>query len=273
MAHDGQRLEPPAVRGSVRVILMLFAVLLSYWAVLFLVQRRLLFPAPPVTGGVPPADARQIWLPGLEGDTEAWFLPATRSAGPTPLIVFGHGNGEVIDYWPDEFTEPREWGFAVLLVEYPGYGRSPGRPSEASIRRAFLAAYDWASAQPEIDTARIVGYGRSLGGGAVALLSRERALAALILESTFTSTRPFARGFGAPSFLVRDPFDNEEAVRTFDRPLLIIHGERDEVIPTVHGRTLADVADVPIHLLPCGHNDCPRPWDVVSGFLRDAGVY
>ena len=186
--------------------------------------------------------------------------------------MFGHGNGELIDYWPDAFDEPRRWGVAVLLVEYPGYGRSAGSPSEATIAATFRGAYDWAIERGGVDPDRIVGYGRSLGGAAVAGLSRERRLAALILESSFTSTRPFARRFGAPGFLVRDPFDNVAAVEAFEGPLLVIHGAHDEIIPTDHGRTLARVGGVVLHELPCGHNDCPRSWPLIKQFLVNARI-
>ncbi len=245
-----------------------------YWTFLFFAQRRLLFPAPISAGALArPVDAQEVWLAGGGGDTEAWFFPPLISASSlAPLLIFGHGNGELIDYWPDSFAEPRRWGMAVMLVEYPGYGRSAGRPSERSIRDTFLAAYDWAVAHEDVDPDRIVGYGRSLGGGAVGLLSRDRRLAAMILESSFSSTRPFARGFGAPGFLVRDPFDNVSAVRAFGGPLLIIHGANDRIIPVEHGRTLASIGDVPLHTLPCGHNDCPRSWTLIRDFLVEAQI-
>jgi len=116
--------------------------LAGYWILLFLAQRALLFPAPAAAGApARPADAEQVWLAAAAGPTEAWFLPArTPSAGPRPLLVFTHGNGELIDYWPEAFDEPRRWGAAVLLVEYPGYGRSPGQASETTITAAMLAA-------------------------------------------------------------------------------------------------------------------------------------
>lgn len=258
---------------AVRLLAGLVVIVGAYWTLLFLMQRRMMFPAPMMAGAAaPPADARQIWLPGLSGETESWFLPPLAGTAPAPLIIFGHGNGELIDYWPDDFAEPRGWGMAVLLVEYPGYGRSGGTPSQPSVEHAFVAAYDWATEQSGIDADRIVGYGRSLGGGAVGLLSLKRRLAAMVLESTFTSTKPFARSFGAPGFLVRDPFDNLAAVRVFEGPLLITHGEHDEIIPTHHGRTLAAAAGVDLHELPCGHNDCPRAWPVVRRFLHDHGI-
>lgn len=257
-----------------RLIVTGTVVLFAYWAFLFLIQRRLMFPAP-ISAGAPqrPTDAQQVWLPGPGGDTEAWLLrPLTSHASRAPLLLFGHGNGELIDYWPDAFEEPRRWGMAVFLVEYPGYGQSAGRPSEKTIRRVFRDAHDWATTQTDVDPNRIVGYGRSLGGGAVGVLSRDRPLAAMILESSFTSTRPFSRRFGAPGFLVRDPFDNVAAVRAFDGPLLIIHGAHDEVIPVEHGRTLASAAGVAIHELPCGHNDCPQAWGPIRRFLTDTNI-
>lgn len=259
---------------GLRLLIGIVVIVGAYWTMLFLLQRRIMFPAPSLVGAPNrPRDALEVRLPGAAGDTEAWFLPPVHSGdSPAPVLIFGHGNGELIDYWPPAFIEPRRWGMGVLLVEYPGYGRSAGSPSEESIRAAFVAAWDWAAAEPGLDPERIVGYGRSVGGGAVCLLSRERSLAAMILESTFTSTRAFANSFGAPGFLVRDPFDNLEAVRAYRGPLLLLHGERDRIIPVGHGRSLAAAAGVELHTLACGHNDCPRSWPLVREFLGGHGI-
>lgn len=246
-----------------------------YWAVLFMTQRRLMFPAPVMlnSDAPPPAGVRQIWLNSSAGRVEAWLLPPLVPVeSPTPLLMFAHGNAELIDDWADAFDEPRRWGMAVLLVEYPGYGRSAGRSSEATIRASFRAAYDWAVADGSMDPDRIVGYGRSVGGGAIAGLSRERRFAALILESSFTSTRPFARRFGAPGFLVRDPFDNVTAVEAFVGPLLVIHGTHDDVVPVEHGRRLARAGGVELAEVPCGHNDCGRSWPLIKTFIVDARI-
>lgn len=255
--------------------LVIAALLAAYWSLLLLAQRSLLFPAPAAAGApARPADAEQLWLATAAGSVEAWFLPPTApAAAPSSLILFTHGNGELIDFWPAAFDEPRRWGVAVLLVEYPGYGRSPGHPSETTITQAVLAAYDWARARPGIDPRRIVAYGRSVGGGAACRLAARRPLAALVLESTFTSVRSFARGFGAPAFLVRDPFDNLAAVREYGGPLLLLHGSRDDIIPPGHSRVLAAAArQAELHLLPCGHNDCPREWPLIQTFLERHGL-
>lgn len=272
MIRGSERSQPMIIVFKYVGAVALF--LMTYWTVLYFAQRRLMFPAP--TGFLsrgPPADARQVWLPGAAGATEAWWLPPrSGSDRAPPVLLFGHGNGEVIDYWPDAFDEPREWGVAIMLVEYPGYGRSPGRSTQAGIGDAFRAAYDWAVGEGGADPRRVVGYGRSLGGGPVAQLSRERPLAAMILESTFTTTRAFARRFGAPPFLVRDPFDNLAAVRAYSGSLLVIHGTRDDVIPIEQGRALAEAGGVTLSELPCGHNDCPQSWLRIRQLLVGADV-
>jgi fermentation-respiration switch protein FrsA (DUF1100 family) len=255
--------------------LIVAALLAGYWGLLFLAQRSLLFPAPGLAGApVSPVDAEQVWLATAAGRIEAWFLPPSPAAvAHGSLIIFTHGNGELIDFWPPAFDEPRRWGVAVLLVEYPGYGRSPGRPSETTITQGALAAYDWAQARPGIDPGRIVAYGRSVGGGAACQLAARRPLAALVLESTFTSVRSLARRFGAPAFLVRDPFDNLAVVRQYRGPLLLLHGSHDDIIPPGHSRALAAAAHrAELHLLPCGHNDCPQAWPLIRPFLEHHGI-
>lgn len=250
--------------------LVAVGLLAAYWALLYFTQRSIIFPRPPLTGAPPrPVDAEQIWLNTSFGRIEAWYLPAIRSsAGPSPLLLFAHGNGELIDYWPDEFQEPRRWDVGVLLVEYAGYGRSDGTPSQRSITEGMLAAYDWALQRADVDGSRIIPYGRSLGGGAAVLLALARRVPALILESSFSSVSAFAARFGAPAFLVRDPFDSVSAIKSFKGPILILHGDRDDIVPPHHARALAAAAsNATLKFLPCGHNDCPRPWADVRAFL------
>jgi len=250
-------------------------IVLAYWVLLFFAQRSVLFPMPPVTSAPPrPAYAQQVWLTTSFGRVEAWYLaPLGQRGAPAPLLLFTHGNGELIDYWPEEFEPARQRGVGVLLVEYPGYGRSEGAPSERSISESTLAAFDWAQQQPHVDRTRIIPYGRSLGGGAAAIVAKARPVPALILESAFSSVAAFASGFGAPWFLVRDAFDSVTAVAAFKGPILILHGDRDEIVPPNHARVLAAASNnVTLTFLPCGHNDCPRPWAEILAFLARNGL-
>ena len=245
-------------------------------ALLLNLQSRLAFPAPPpaaqIPGAVRTAGGETLWLDVDGKRVEAWFLPA-KAAGAAPLIINTHGNGELIDFWPPHVARLRQAGIGVLLVEYPGYGRSEGRPSEKSITRAVLAAYDWAVKDARVDAQRIIAHGRSMGGGAAGQLARHRPLAALILESTYSSLASMERAHGVPDFLVANRFDTIDALREFRGPVLIVHGRHDLVIPFSHAQQLATAApQARFAALDCGHNDCPPQWELVLSFLAESGV-
>lgn len=244
----------------------------AYLALVFVMQRSMLFPMPPPMAGEPDARAEVVRVKADNADAYGLFLPP-RAGTPAATMLFMHGNGELADYWIDDFEVPLQWGFGVLLVEYPGYGRAPGSPSEKSITEATRALYDWAAKDPRVDPKRIVAYGRSLGGGAAARLAVERPVAAMILESAFTSVADFAGRFLAPAWLVRDPFDSRTALASYRGRLLVIHGRHDTIVPVAHGRELASIVPgAQFRELPCGHNDCPRDWRTIAFFLRDANL-
>ena len=256
---------------------------LAYCGFLFLMQRQIMFPrnqipqpvqSQPEIGGL-----EKIWLALDGGKVEAWFLPPVDAPAkkPAPAVIFGHGNGELIDFWPEELERFTRLGIALLLVEYPGYGRSAGNPSEESITQTFVAAYDNLTSRKDIDPARIVFFGRSMGGGAVCALARHRPSAAIILMSTFTSAKSLAKKFLLPPFLVRDPFDNLAVVKSYPGPVLIIHGKHDSIIPFSHAKALHAAAQQgEIIAYNAGHNDCPPDWNVfwkdVEGFLLENNI-
>lgn len=260
-----------------RIAASLAAGYLAYGALSFLAQRSLIFPGrhmrAPEAGPATADGWRRTWLRTEHGRSEAWLLPSG-STEPGAALLFAHGNAELIDDWPELLRGAREVGASLLLVEYPGYGRSEGSPSQSAIRDTMVAAYDWLATQPEVDPARIVGFGRSLGGGAACTLVGERSLAGLVLQSTFTSVRAFARSRLLPGFLVRDPFDNLAALGRFDGPVLVLHGDRDDLVPYAHGQALASAAKRGrLVTYRCGHNDCPPSFDAmwrdVGAFLRE----
>jgi fermentation-respiration switch protein FrsA (DUF1100 family) len=221
----------------------------------------------------------RIWLNTSSGKVETWLLapPQSKTSTPLPVVIFAHGNGELIDYWPAELKKFNDLGLGVLLVEYPGYGRSEGSPSQKSISEIFETAYDMLVSRPDIDAQRIILFGRSVGGGAICDLAAKRPSAALILISTFTSTRSFAPRYLAPGFLIRDPFDNLNVVRSYTNPVLIMHGKFDSIITYTHGKKLYEAAnDGKMITYPSGHNDCPPDWDVfwrdIETFLREIKI-
>lgn len=254
--------------------------LLLYAVLMFAFQRRLVFPG--VSRGslrgepLAPPDATQVWLDTSFGRTEAWLF-RVGGAASAPTIIFAHGNGEIIEDWVEEMRMLRDAGMNVLLVEFPGYGHSEGRPTRTSLREAFSAAFDWLVDVGEVDPRRIVAYGRSIGGGAASDLSRDRPVGALVLQSTFSSAAAMAREAFLPGFLVLDRFDNGAAVAGFSGPVLLMHGPEDEVIEYAHAERLAALrSGLEITQLDCGHNDCARAWPAivssVGSFLETHGM-
>lgn len=257
---------------------------LVYCCFLFLIQRQILFPRSLI--GTPPAvdemnipGLEKIWIDTSYGKVETWFMPPVtgHEAGPAPAVIFAHGNAELIDFWPDELKKFTNLGIGVLLVEYPGYGRSEGTPSQKSITEAIVAAYDALIKHELVDPSRIILFGRSVGGGAVCRLAKERPSVALILMSTFISARSFASKYLAPGFLILDPFDNLAVVRSYSEPVLVIHGKYDDIIPFTHGTALCKAAQRGQMLAyDCGHNDCPPRWDIfwrdLKSFLDKVGI-
>src|SRR4051812_32502086 len=130
---------------------------------MYLLQPRITFPRPPLhaqrPGVLAAVGGESMWLDVDGHRVEAWLLPGAAS-GPAPLLIHAHGNGELIDFWADSFTMLRGAGIHVLLVEFPGYGRSAGAPSEPSVTAALVAAYDKVVTDPRVDARRVVGYGR-----------------------------------------------------------------------------------------------------------------
>lgn len=269
------------MRLMIRILLTAAGIYLAYAGLLFFLQRSMIFPRfviPPFTDPVRPQDAEIFTIHTGEESVEAWFIPANAAfSGPCPTVIFAHGNAELIDFWPEYLKPLSQNGIHLLLVEYPGYGRSKGKPSEKSITRTLTAAYDQLVARSTVDPGRIILFGRSIGGGAVCSLAKSRPSAGLILLSAFTSIRSFAPRYGLFPFMVRDPMDNISVLKEYRQPVLILHGKSDDIIPFSHGRELASASlNARLIAYDCGHNDCPPDWGVfwkdVFAFLREHGM-
>lgn len=250
--------------------------MLGYLALIFALQRRMAFPGTfrdsPRTTASAPSGVTQLWLETSFGRVEAWYFSGEGGVH-RPTIIFAHGNGELIEDWQSEMERLSAAGPNALLVEFPGYGHSRGKPSRSTLRETFTVAFDWLVARDDVDADRIVAHGRSLGGGVAGDLALDRPIRALVLQSTFSSATQFARENLVPGFLVRDRFDNRRAVSDFSGPILLMHGIRDDVIPYAHAEALAAAREgLDIIQLDCAHNDCAPEWPEivasVTAFLR-----
>ncbi len=222
-------------------------------AAAFLGQRHLMYV--PDTERVAPADA------GLSGVAEivletpdgvrlvAWrALPASPER---PTVLYLHGNGGNLAGRADRLARYQRQGFGVLMLSWRGYGGSGGRPTEANNLADARLAYGRLVADG-VAPERIVAYGESLGSGVAVQLATELPVAALVLDAPYTSIVDVAiRSY--PYLPVRpllwDRYESDRHIKTVTAPILILHGERDAVIPVAMGRALYDVAPEPKKLV------------------------
>jgi uncharacterized protein len=174
----------------------------------------------------------------------------------------------------------RELGVPVILVDYPGYGRSGGSPSEAGCYAAADAAYDWLTKEQKVAPDKLLIYGASLGGGVATDLASRREHGALILDKTFTSLPDVGQALFPwlpVRLLMRNRFDSLTKITRCKRPVFVAHGTADQVIPFAHGERLYAAANEPkrfFAMTGVGHTEDfdPRFFEELKGFLREAGV-
>jgi len=202
-------------------------------------------------------------------------------AARAPTVIFFYGNGAFAAQLAPEFYNLRRLGANVLIPEYPGYGMSGGKPSERGFYAAADAAYDYLQARPGIDRERIVAAGWSLGSAVAVDLASRRKVAALFTVSAFTTVIDVAHALQPwmpVSLILRSRFDNISKIPAITCPILIIHGERDELVPPYMAGRLAAAARSKVTsytVVGGGHNDVfsvggEALWNTVKGFLDAA---
>lgn len=226
-------------------------------------------------------DMRDVTLRTADGlELLAWYKPA----GPgLPTVVYLHGNAGNIESRGVKVRPFLDRGLGMLLVEYRGYGGNPGTPSEQGLYADARAALGWLEGEG-IGPSQVALYGESLGTGiAVRLasgLGPGHGLRALVLEAPYTSIAAVAQEhyFYLPArWLVRDRYDSLDSIDSIDSPLLVVHGERDRVVPFALGRKLFAAAPEPKQALwvPDGHhNDLHAHGGVLATvieFILDGG--
>lgn len=195
-------------------------------------SNALIFPAPPSHYGDTLPDLIRIPVPG-GGEAAALWLP---SAGAKQAILYFHGNGEDLGSIRERLLRLRkETGCAILAVDYPGYGLTQGPPSESGTLRVADAAFRHLVGVRDFAPKDIVLRGYSLGSGPAVDLAARHAVRGVVLEAPFTST---FRVVTRAKLLPFDRFDNLAKIDRVQSPLLIIHGDRDPVIPFEHGQKL-----------------------------------
>lgn len=255
-------------------ILTLILLLFLAWALLalfsLLFANRMVFPAPLASYSIQPPFFT-LSPPGGGAPVAAVWLP---SAHPqSPVLLFSHGNGEDLGMVLPLLAEFNRRGWSVLGYEYPGYGPLAGPVGEQACHRSAMAAWDWLIDECGVRPHQIFLYGRSLGGGPAVELATKVQPGGMILDGTFTSTFRVVTRF---KLMWWDRFNNLSRISRVSCPILIIHGDRDEVVPVWHGQRLFEKArghKEKLLVRGAGHNNLieiagEAYWDAIDRFIR-----
>src|SRR5688572_8124144 len=249
-----------------RGVLIAFGVYLAFAAIArFLAGRALYYPdvasrrAPEGLQKIRDADGEDIAVLHLPN-------PAARFT-----IWFFHGNAEDLGDLEPWLRVVRDAGYSVFAFDYPGYGLSGGRPSESNLYAAARTVRTYLREQLSVPAEKTLIYGRSVGGGPAVQIATEERVAGVVLQSTFTSV---FRVLTRVRLLPFDYFENERKLARISSPILVMHGEQDEIIPFFHAEMLFAAAKEPkrFYRVPgAAHNDFllvagRRYWDVLREF-------
>jgi hypothetical protein len=256
---------------------IILAVLVGYGGllgVMYVFQRALMYiPDPtrtsPARAGLPQAE--EVVLTASDGEKlVAWYI-APR--GDKPVVLYFQGNGGALNLRVHRFSWIVAEGYGLLALSYRGYGGSTGQPSEEGLLRDARAAYDFAVARTPAK--RIVLFGESLGTGVAIALASERETGGLILDAPYTSAADVgaaAYPFAPVRWMIKDAFRSDKRIVQVSAPVLVLHGERDRVVPIRFGEQVFALAHEPKRMVrfPDGNHvdlDDHGAADVVKVFL------
>jgi len=238
-----------------RVLNFLLTILIGYALVLVMVRvfeaRLIFFPNYPdrLDGDWHPRSlpVEDVWLTATDGvKLHAWWIPHERAK--VTFLAF-HGNASNIANRTPTYEFLHDSPANVLAVEYRGYGRSEGRPSEAGIYWDAEAAYDYLVNTRGIESRTIISFGQSLGTAVATHLAAHHPVAGLILEAPFPSASRVARQvywfLPGVSLAVYGQFNTGVWIKEVRAPVLMVHCKQDPVIPFAFGQEVYEAALAP----------------------------
>lgn len=235
-------------------------------ALLMFLENRLVYhPRTAQEDWAPPPspEIEELELKSADGNVlGAWWLPCPAS---DRTMLYLHGNGGNLSHRGGSLLKMRKYlDTAVLIVDYPGYGKSTGSPSETGCYQAADAGYNYLTQDLKRDPKKLLIYGGSLGGAVAIELATRKEHHALIIDKSFTST-PDVGSDRFPwlpvHWFMRNRYPSRDRIRSIRTPVFISHGDTDEVIPFEHGEALFAAANEPKHFIRLrnhGHNE-PLP--------------
>jgi fermentation-respiration switch protein FrsA (DUF1100 family) len=222
----------------------------------------------PGRAGEPFPRVEECWFPAEDGvRLHGWFCTPYRTrcdaqdSVPTDwVLLWFHGNAGNITHRYDMILTLMRLPARVFIVDYRGYGKSEGTPSEEGLYRDGKGAWDYLVGERKIPARQIVLFGKSLGGAVAVDLATRVSPGGLIVQSSFTSIPDMARSLIPffPRFLLRHRMESIEKIPRVSCPKLFVHSPSDEIVPYEQGRRLYEAASQPKHFHTvegASHND------------------
>lgn len=155
-------------------------------------------------------------------------------------LLYFHGNGGNISNRIEKIQLIHSIPLSIFIIDYRGYGKSTGTPSEQGLYTDALSAFKYLTTVKNIPSQKIILYGESLGGAVAAYCAAQTKIAALILDSAFTNTSSMVKHHSVwiLSLLFTENFSTIDSIASLDLPILILHSKEDEVAPFYMGREL-----------------------------------
>jgi fermentation-respiration switch protein FrsA (DUF1100 family) len=232
----------------------------AFVALLYVTQRAMQyfperFRIAPALAGLP--EAQEVVLDTADGERViVWHVPPRADK---PVVLYFHGNGGSLRGRVDRFHDLIADGSGVVALSYRGYGGSSGAPTEAGLVNDALAAYAFTRARYPAE--RIVLWGESLGSGVAVALAAQEPVGHLILQSPFTSAADVgaqAYWFVPVRLLMKDQFHSDLRIGKITAPVLVLHGDRDDIVPMALAQRLYGLINAPkrfVSFAGIGHND------------------
>jgi pimeloyl-ACP methyl ester carboxylesterase len=259
-------------------LLLLLIIVIGIPAAAWFAQEKLIFfPQPVVSTAHLPARAAPLEVVAADGThLRGWIVKG--AVVPAPAVIYFGGNAEEVSWTLSDVRWPREW--AIVGINYRGYGASEGAPGQAALEADALAIHDAVARRDDVDPHRIVVFGRSLGTAIAVHVAAERpdTVAGAVLASPYDSMTAIGKlhyPWLPVSLLLRHPFDALGDARRNRMPLLAIVGESDSIIPPERSRALYDAWAGPrtwLAIPGAGHNDLGAHeifWHGVAQFLAE----
>jgi uncharacterized protein len=229
--------------------LLIFAIggYAAFAALLYFAQRSMQYlpdasRISPAAAGL--AAAEEVVLDTADGERViAWHLPPRDGA---PVVLYFHGNGGALAWRTERFRALTADGTGLVALSYRGYGGSTGSPTEAGLIADGRAAYAFTAARYPAE--RIVVWGESLGSGVAVAIAAELPVGRVVLETPFTSAADVGAAhywFLPVRLLMKDQFRSDLRIANVTAPVLVMHGDRDTVVPFALGERLYGLINAP----------------------------